>query len=668
MRSPFKRRLGAAAVATLMVASGTVGAVALTTATATDAFAAYPGAAKITYNNNACTTAAQPNSPATTAISLGADQNYPALNVGVDPVSGLALPGGITVGAAGPAGAGLTPVAGVLQGGTASLTNVGGDGFVSAAFLQAGVGLGLIHIGDNIPAAITTTIDAFGGATFNASPGVTVLSPTQVQVTGNGGGSVIGTVGPPANVTAPLDAQVAYPNISYTVPNVAGTNVYFAQDVPTIPAGPAPHNGQPGQGQGVAADSSVHIVATLPIGPLGLGCAPGVGVPAVVGPPAVAATWTPTAPAAVSVFAAVAIQAALPPTLVSQVVPVVNLGGQVVIHTGNGATDNVPITSFQLVSPAPAHGTATINAANGDVTYTNTGTSATTPADTVTVTATSSGGTSAATTSSITTILAHPSNCDASSPGPNCQLQQIVVVPVFGADLTMSQASGLPEDVLGRTVTASGCTGPAVTLNGQPQFACGAMWPITVVNARGTDARWDLTGQVSDFLDPVAPAGTTCDTIATYSNHCIPGGNLSWVPAAGVGHGIVPGDVAQVSPGNAILNLGVQAPSLANTAALGNASAGPFGVGAGAAIAAYSGAPGQSSVATQTNPVAEVASYAGLHDVAQTLCNSAATHSGGTFICGAGLVVAVPASAAAAPFNPATGTGGYQATLTLTLF
>ena len=359
------------------------------------------------------------------------------------------------------------------------------------------------------------------------------------------------------------------------------------------------------------------------------------------------------------------------PTLVPQTVPVVNLGGQVVIHAGAGATDNVPITSFQLVGAngGALNGTATINAANGDVTYTNTTASVTVPADTLLVTATSSGGTSSpATVETITTVLAHPSNCDASTPGPSCALQQIVVVPVFGADLTMSQASGLPEDVLGRTVTATGCNGPVVTLNGQPQFACGAMWPVTVVNARGTDARWDLTGQVSDFLDPTVAPSTTCDTIATYSNHCIPGGNMSWIPAAGVGHGIVPGDVAQVSPGAAILSLSVQAPSLANTAALGNASAGPFGVGAGLAIAAYSGAPGQGSVATQTNPVTEVAPTAGLHVAAQTLCSSAAAHSGGTFVCGAGLVVAVPASAAAAPFNPATGAGGYQATLTLTLF
>src|SRR5205814_939278 len=108
-----------------------------------------PGATHVTYNNNICTNAAAPNSPAGTAVSLGADQNNAALAVGVDTVTGLALPGGKTVGDALPDGTGLTPTAGVLQGGTGTLTNVGGDGFVSPAFLQAGVGLGLISIGDN---------------------------------------------------------------------------------------------------------------------------------------------------------------------------------------------------------------------------------------------------------------------------------------------------------------------------------------------------------------------------------------------------------------------------------------------------------------------------------------------------------------------------------------
>src|SRR5581483_2729372 len=58
----------------------------------------------------------------------------------------------------------------------------------------------------------------------------------------------------------------------------------------------------------------------------------------------------------------------------------------------------------------------------------------------------------------------------------------------------------------------------------------------------------------------------------------------------------------------------------------------------------------------QANPVVEPAPAAGLHDGAQTLCSTASTRSGGTFECGANLVVAVPVSA----FAP--GAHGYQAT------
>jgi hypothetical protein len=647
-----------------MVASGASAGIALSIAGAGSAFAGYPGGSKVTYNTNSCTNPAVTTGPSDAAISLGSDESYAGIAVGVDTTTGVPLAGGITVGDAGPTGAGLTPTAGILQGSTTGkLHNLGADAFVSAAFLQAGVGLNLIHIGDNIPADVTITINAYGGATFNASQpsGVTVNSPTQVSVTGNGSGSVIGTVGPPAQVTQPLDMQIGFPEVAYSVPNDPSLNVYFAQDATAAAGSPTPYP--------AAGNRSALALAHLPgIGDLPLSCLPGVSAAAV--PPATQGTWTPTPQSDVKVFAAVDVQPALPPTLVPQTLASVNKGGQGFLNTLAGATDNVPITSVQVVDQ-PLHGTVTIdnNSASptfGRATYTNNGTGAG-GGDSFTVTASSIGGTSAVTTETITTIIDHAPDCNASAPGPSCHIDQVVVVPVFGADLTMSQASGFPLDVLGRTVTASGCDGPAITLNGQPQLACGAMWPVTVENARGTDAEWELTGQVTDFLDSVAPQGTTCGTAATNNNHCIPGGNLSWIPVAGVGHGIVPGDVAQVSPGNAILNIGINAPSLANTAGLDNVTAGPFGNNAGAAIAAYSGMPGQTSVATQTNPVVVPDAAAGLHDSAQTLCSAAANHSGGTFICGAALVVAVPASAAQAPFNPRTGQGGYTAQLTLTL-
>ena len=154
------------------------------------------------------------------------------------------------------------------------------------------------------------------------------------------------------------------------------------------------------------------------------------------------------------------------------------------------------------------------------------------------------------------------------------------------------------------------------------------------------DSAWTLTGQVSDFNDPADPI-LTCDTVATYSNHCIPGGNLAWEPASAVAHTIVPGDTAQVASGPVVLPPTPGSPAT---------SANPILEGA----------------SVQANPVVEPAPNAGLHDAMQTMCSAAAGQSGGTFVCGAGLELLVPASVA----EPAVGpfhAPAYQATLTVTL-
>ena len=105
-----------------------------------------------------------------------------------------------------------------------------------------------------------------------------------------------------------------------------------------------------------------------------------------------------------------------------------------------------------------------------------------------------------------------------------------------------------------------------------------------------------------------------------------------------------------MSPGLPVLSgLNVLAPTTANAAALTDAFGQPV-----PALAPF-------GVATQQNPVATPAPAGGLHTSPQTLCAAGGGTSGGTFVCGAGLVVAVPASAAA-PAAP-----GYTATLTLTL-
>jgi hypothetical protein len=346
-----------------------------------------------------------------------------------------------------------------------------------------------------------------------------------------------------------------------------------------------------------------------------------------------------------------------PPTVVKptsptpQTMAVANLGfGNITVNYGtvndsNGVAETIN-PSTGIVTGA-THGTVT-NVSPGVFKYTNTDGSATTDSFVVggaTATcagsepcspATSAAGNTVTVNVTVGAVVTYPTSCDVSVQ-PACQLKQIIVVPVSGADLTMSQ-NGTPPvlDTLGHTVVGSSCSGPAVTLNGKPQNACGVMAPVMVTNARGSDAGWSLTGQVSDFVDPSVPPGVTCDTPASFSNHCIPGGNLSWGPLAGVAHDVVPGDVAQVSAGAV--------------------------VGAPSVLAAVLQATGPlAGTNLQANPVVEPAATAGLHNGAQTLCSTVSTRSGGTFQCGANLVFAVPASA----FAP--GAPGYQATLTLTL-
>ena len=346
-----------------------------------------------------------------------------------------------------------------------------------------------------------------------------------------------------------------------------------------------------------------------------------------------------------------------PPTVVKptspspQTMTVANLGsGNVTVNYGtvndsNGVAETINPSST-VVTP-PAHGTAT-NVSPGVFKYTDSDGSATSDSFVVagaTATcaasepcspATSAAGNTVTVNVTIQAAVAYPTDCDVTAQA-NCQLKQIIVVPVTSADLWMSQ-NGTPPviDTLSHTLVGTSCSGPAVTLNGKPQNACGVMAPVTVTNSRGSDAGWSLTGQISDFLDASVPPTTTCDTPASYSNHCIPGGNLSWGPLAAVGHDVVPGDVAQVTAGPAVAPPSVLAAVLQ--------ASGPL---AGTKL--------------QASPVAEPAPTAGLHNGAQTLCSTASTQSGGTFECGANLVVAVPASA----FAP--GAPGYRATLTLTL-
>jgi hypothetical protein len=235
-----------------------------------------------------------------------------------------------------------------------------------------------------------------------------------------------------------------------------------------------------------------------------------------------------------------------------------------------------------------------------------------------------------------------------------CSLHQELVLPVTPGQIILSQANGLPADYLGSAICAQHPV-PGITLNGNEQMACGRVEPMTVTNATGLDSGWTLQGQVTDFNDPAAPT-LHCDTVATYSNHCIPGGNLAWSPDAAVGHAIVPGDTAQVTPGGAIAPFSAIQPGAPDPLLTPDAGGLPNGVN-----------PAQPSLVQNPqllglNPVVEPAPNAGLLNSAETMCSAAAGQSGGTFVCGAFLQLVIPASIA----EPAG--GAYLATLTETLF
>ena len=198
--------------------------------------------------------------------------------------------------------------------------------------------------------------------------------------------------------------------------------------------------------------------------------------------------------------------------------------------------------------------------------------------------------------------------------------------------VTLQQPEEQPTDVLG-PVVGSTCGESALVLNGQAQGACGDLAPVTVTNDGASETGWSLTGQVSDFLDPSALPGTTCDQPASFNNLCIPGGDMGWSPTASV-ISVLSGFAAVVRPGPTINEASVSPGETALAPSLGSSIS----------------APGS-----------DVPAPDGLHAAPQILCESQASDSEGEFTCGAGLSLPVPASSAA-PSGP-----GYQAALTLTL-
>jgi hypothetical protein len=225
-------------------------------------------------------------------------------------------------------------------------------------------------------------------------------------------------------------------------------------------------------------------------------------------------------------------------------------------------------------------------------------------------------------------------------------LPQLVITPMDPSSpslpqgVTLQQPASLPNDPL-HSMTGSTCSTLTPVLTGQSQVACGDLAPITITNDGSANSGWTLSGQVSDFVNALAPSGTTCDVPSTYSNECIPGGNLGWAPLANVQF-VLPGSAGVVQAGSAVN----PAMPTAGTHVLPSNGNDPL---------AWSSWPKSSS------PGSSIAPPAGLHDQSQVLCTSPAGASEGSFTCGASLFLPIPASSAASDGV------GYRATLTLTL-
>jgi hypothetical protein len=517
---------------------------------------------------------------------------------------------------------------------------------VSSTLLTAGVGLGIIssandtlaNIGtanaNNANGGVNTATVATGAAALNVT-GTNTTQGTQtthntapinttffaVTVVATGVTTFYSSVSPAPNATPdPTRTGVVMTNLMVTVPfgNTSWTptgagNIVFSEQsvVPTNLSAPT------------AADLAAAPIA-IPVGgllptPIQFHCWTGTAT----SPPAPAVgALVPSTPLAIDTVTVTAPPSA--PTCVTPQAASVG-GGQAVGITPSCTNNNPPFnlaTSVVTVTVAATNGTAAVQA-GGTILYTNNGNGQNT--DTFSYTVANTVGTSNVVVVNITVLN---NQCTVPT-GASCSLKQVLIVPVAPSTMVMSQAGN--QDTLNGTLGAGlACGAPSpLTLNGQPQGACGNLSEVTVVNARGTDNGWTLTGQVTDFIDGTRGALDTCTaapgspapniTMTPPDNHCIPGGNLGWFPAVSIVDPAVPGDTAAINPGTAIF------------------PPGPF-----------------------ARPIGETI-QAGLHAAAQTLCSSPANQSGGTFHCDAFLILAVPASTAAAQ------TPGYQATLTLTL-
>jgi hypothetical protein len=507
---------------------------------------------------------------------------------------------------------------------------------IPATLLVAGYNLNLLTVGANsIPTSVWVARQATN-ATAGAGQTQKGTSVVQVDTFTITATTTItdpdGTPGTGDETATPLAVNQPLPNMTVTS---NGNPVKFSQAAPgSLPAFPA---GVVATGP-VTPNGSLYASASVAGGVIraNFDCQPGTTI---ISPPGgtSGATFTPATAAAFE-----SVTALSPPTA-----PVCTNGSASVGVTQTATIDlrpnctdvNVPpdavSTNFAVspLSPAAGSGTLTTTATPGVYSYTAPASDPGPVSFTFTLTD-STGRTSTAATVAIT-ILAN--QCDATA--ATCSLTEIVVQPVIGTTMTF-------DKVAGQVIMSP------VVLNGQAQASTGAIQQVTVTNARGTAAPWTVTGYVTDLgvpgLSPTITLPTTGQTIPACTNagslsgalgggnvpdrNCIPGNNLGWAPSAAIAHKVIPGDVAKVTPGAAMMgdSNGDGVPDAAAwLGALINAgTAGGQGAGLG-----------------------------GLQ-VAHTLCSAPVNQSGGTFNCNAALYLGVPASA---------GAGNYGGGLVLTL-
>ncbi|QIK75105.1 Ig-like domain-containing protein [Nocardioides piscis] len=449
----------------------------------------------------------------------------------------------------------------VAPGGTVTATNLGAAITMPGQVFVSGYNLGLLQDGGSVAGTIKAKIAASNTVegqkdtnSVSASIGpIDISDPDGVRSTGD-------------ETAPPITFNVSFADMSFTAAN-SGTVTLREAAVPIANAG---------GGGGLSIDANLGFVVQFR-------CSPGT-----VDTATNTATWGVGAPISST-------QIVVPPAAPVAADDSASVGANqaasinVVANDTDVNNDLAPGT-VDIVS-GPSAGTAVANP-DGTVTYTNT---AAAVSDSFTYTVADAGGLVSDPATVNISILGN--TCDATSGG--CGLDQIIEVQVNGAAMTMEQAGSL-------------ITLPPVTLNGQSLKTQGALNGLTVVNARGTDAGWTLTGQMtSDFSDGTGDGVCPVNDKTKWDNHCIPGGNVGWGPSAAVSHIQIPGDVATVNAG---------APAIPGT----------------------TGAPGTWDGLATTH----------------TLCSSPDTRSGGTFDCGGAIGLGIPASAAK---------GLYQATLTLTL-